>query len=162
MRKTRRYTAVAVALVAGLAIASWETTRYQASGHIHAGTYRITIQDDSGKPVNGAELKIVMLRGKPVPSLLFSNYSGPNSITSDGEGRMELIVPPPSKGYGYGGWVLFWVIPFEGEPSLPERLQLCISAAGYQAETVSFRRLLEEPSLVVVLRSSTETRRGDR
>jgi len=148
---------VAVVFVCMLGILSWHTTEVHYLGWLGAGEYRVRVIDDREQAVAGGSVT-VSVGGETPSRLLFENYTGPNSIVTDGSGEFSLVVPRPLPTGGRERY-LFWIWRV-GTVPFTESIKVEVRAPGYINGVASTRDVLDRTSVAtVVLRSREEPRK---
>jgi hypothetical protein len=123
-----------VMIMGCVAFASFRTTFGLWDGMFPSGEYHLKIQDKSGRPINGATLKVFEGGTKNVAfEYPIDNYLSEGGLVSNEQGVIVVLHKP--RGFEFGGtcWNLYWVFAMCSDG--PE-FDFQISADGY--ETIKF------------------------
>ena len=111
MKRERKITVAAVAVVGTLALASLLTTTITWDGGFPSGELRVNVRSMEGKPVRGATLRVYrgdtrkLASGYPI-----DNHVTGQELVSDDGGRITAIRKHGGLQFGGQAWLLFWVI----------------------------------------------------
>ena len=130
-----------VMIMGCVAFASFRTTFGLWDGMFPSGEYHLKIQDKSGRPINGATLKVFEGGTKNVAfEYPIDNYLSEGDLVSNKQGVIVVLHKP--QGFEFGGtcWSLYWVFPMCSNG--PE-FDFQISADGYKSINFSANDLFE-------------------
>jgi len=152
-KKILLWVAVIMGLAGALAIASWWTSMVHVRYRVEGGrAIVVMVKDAKGQPVGRGRVTVRVVGTRPLPAGLFEGYTGPGSIVTDEDGRVELSVPSEGWTDSTTDWALFWCIPIRGRAPLPRRVRIEVSAEGYRPESFTAEHGFRKGTVTLTLR----------
>ena len=160
MRKKIVYVVVFLMCLTAVVVASWLTTAVYWDADWPVGEWVILVRDAEGVPIPGVRLSVRSSETGEFIRGPFENYSGPESLVSDAEGRIQLY----NRDEGFWGghyWKLFWIWPIGRAPG-PLPINLHISSDGHEAVVLPAEELFTRGTVIVTLYSKSRHTRGSK